>query len=67
MRQLFPPRPGGVSGRRWLIFAVLCGLLAWLAAGELGGLGRPGAGQGRGTGQGGRRAQGRTAGTRRGR
>jgi biopolymer transport protein ExbB len=36
MRQLFPPRPDGVSGRRWLIFAVLWGLLAWLAAGQVG-------------------------------
>jgi biopolymer transport protein ExbB len=36
MRQLFPPRPDGVSGRRWLIFAVLWGLMAWLAAGEVG-------------------------------
>ncbi len=35
MRQFFAPRPGGTSDRRWLVFAVSCGLLAWLASGEV--------------------------------
>ena len=35
MRQLFPPRRVGPSERRWLVFAALCGLMAWLAPGEL--------------------------------
>jgi biopolymer transport protein ExbB len=34
MRQMFGPRRGGMSGTRWLLFAVLCGLMGWLASGE---------------------------------
>ncbi len=33
MRQLIAPGPGGTSDRRWLVVAVLCGLLAWLGTG----------------------------------
>jgi biopolymer transport protein ExbB len=35
MRQLFPPGQGETSDRRWLVLAVLCGLLTWLGSGEL--------------------------------
>ena len=35
MRQLFPPGQGEISDRRWLVLAVLCGLLTWLGSGEL--------------------------------
>ncbi len=35
MRQLIAPGPGGTSDRRWLVVAVLCGLLAWLGTGEV--------------------------------
>lgn len=38
MRQLFPPRPGGLTGSRWLVLAVLAGTLAWVFPGELAGL-----------------------------
>jgi biopolymer transport protein ExbB len=34
MRQILGPLRGEISGPRWLLFAVLCGLLAWLASGE---------------------------------
>jgi biopolymer transport protein ExbB len=35
MRQLLPPGAGGTSDRRWLVLAMLCGLLAWLGSGEV--------------------------------
>jgi len=38
MRQIFGPRRGGISGARWLLFAVVCGLMGWLASGETAGL-----------------------------
>jgi biopolymer transport protein ExbB len=34
MRQILGPRGGGISGPRWLLVAVVCGLLGWLATGE---------------------------------
>ncbi len=36
MRQLLHSRRAGISGGRWLVFTVLSGLLAWLAASEVG-------------------------------
>ena len=35
MRQLLPPGAGGTSDRRWLVLAMLCGLIAWLGSGEV--------------------------------
>lgn len=35
MRQLLPPGQGGASARRWLLLAVLCGLVAWVCSGEV--------------------------------
>jgi biopolymer transport protein ExbB len=35
MRQFVPPGHGGSPDRRWLLLAVVCGLLAWVCSGEV--------------------------------
>jgi biopolymer transport protein ExbB len=36
MWQLLHSRRAGISGRRWLVLTILCGLLAWMAASDIG-------------------------------